>query len=126
MGTNLTTEQTVSVTVLPGPMEVTIAGDYLLVTDTRGGSFGWTIQLAGATATSIHTTTEGSAPGLRLDGNSVVKDAQVGPGGSTGGQWLITLDREWDVTVRLWSNDIEETEWTVSSGEAVTKVFGAS
>ena len=120
----MTTEQTVSVTILPGHMEVTIAGNYLLVTDTRGGAEPWSIQMDGATAVNLDDQISGSAPGLVLDGNTVSKDEQVGPGGSNGGQWLISLDRQPEVRV-LFRTTGQLEQWSVLNGEALTRKFGA-
>jgi hypothetical protein len=124
MGKKLTTEQTVSVTILPGHMEITIAGNYLLVTDTRGGVEPWSIQMDGATAINLDDQISGSAPGLVLDGNTVSKDAQVGPGDSNGGQWLIALDRQPEVRVVFRTTGQLE-QWFVLDGEALTRKFGA-
>lgn len=113
--------QQVSVTITPGPLEVTFAGEYLLVTDTRGGGGGWGFDLTGATIKSVKETF-GSAPGMTWNLWHAQKDTQVGPGDSTGGQWLFTLDRDESVAILFWT-DTERYEWSHDGGTALTKVL---
>lgn len=118
----MTTEQNVSVTILPGQFEVTVIDDYLLVSDLRGGSNGWRIVLKDASVRELNSTTEGSAPGLHYDESVITKNNEVGPGDSTGGQWLFSLDRAEVVGVELTIGK-HTVFWVVPSRDGLTRKF---
>ena len=115
-------EQQVSVTVLPGKIEVTLIHDYMLVTDLRGIDSGWRIVLKDARVTGLESVLDGSAPGIHFKDDLVSKDAQVGPGDSTGGQWLFTLDRTGVVGVELTIGK-HTVFWVVPTKEGFTRKF---
>lgn len=79
------------------------------VADARGGESGWDLAISidgcdeWAISKVVHqTASEGSAPGMKLNSSSksfasgeqmtlMSKDTQLGPAGSTGGVWEVTV-----------------------------------
>lgn len=107
--------QNVNVSVLPGdlvftgpekqirqPGKLTLQG--ITVSDTRGGTEGWTLTTSFVGAKQIRTaltkTVPGSAPGLTTTAYGIdpvtiaSKDNQIGPAESTGGSWMLDVEVE--------------------------------
>lgn len=90
------TQQTVSVTILPGPFSVYYSDDALVITDTRGGVNGWMVYYDGFSI-KPRSTMQDSASGITVGDKSITKDGTIGPHGSTGGGYVFDVinPEEW-------------------------------